>query len=217
MGESENSREKSLSSEEEDLMQRSNKKVKRTPENSPAALEKEHRMEEDAMMETFVEETMEDGITHSHGPWIIGDSYLTIRKWISNFVADEAPIKFLTAWVRIPNLSIEYFGKEFLHKIGSKIGKVVNIDRNTEAKKIGQYIRFSIEVDVTKPLLSKFRLNGRIWRIQYEGLRQICFKCGKLGHKDNDCELKVVQDNNGENVLEKQEEIVQESFIKPRP
>lgn len=53
----------------------------------------------------------------------------------------------------------------------------------------GQCIRFSIEVDLTKPLLSKFRLNGRVWGIKYEGMRQICFKCGKLGHKEGGCDL----------------------------
>ncbi|XP_056688450.1 uncharacterized protein [Spinacia oleracea] len=123
----------------------------------------------------------------TQGPWMIGDSYLTIRKWIPNFFPDEEPIKTLTAWVRIPNLSVEYFDRNFLHHIGKKIGRVVRIDKNTESMDRGQYIRFCIEVDLSKPLLSKFRLNGRVWRIQYEGLRQICFKCGHLGHKDAEC------------------------------
>ena len=125
----------------------------------------------------------------SQGPWMIGDSYLTIRKWIPNFIADEAPMRHLTAWVRIPNLSVEYFDKLVLHKIGSKIGKVIKIDRNTESMDRGQYVRFCIEVDLAKPLLSKFRLNGRIWKIQYEGLKMICYKCGHLGHKEDKCEL----------------------------
>ena len=72
-------------------------------------------------------------------------------------------------------------------KIGEKIGKVIKIDRNTESKDRGQYVRFCIEVDLTKPLLSRFRLNGRVWGIQYEGLKQICFKCGHLGHKEDGC------------------------------
>lgn len=124
----------------------------------------------------------------TQGPWMIGDSYLTIRKWIPNFIADEAPMRHLTAWVRIPNLSVEYFDKLILHKIGSKIGKVIKIDRNTESMDRGQYVRFCIEVDLAKPLLSKFKLNGRIWKIQYEGLKMICFKCGHLGHKEDKCE-----------------------------
>lgn len=58
----------------------------------------------------------------TQGPWMIGDSYLTIRKWIPNFVPDEEPIKVLTAWVRILNLSVEYFDKVFLNRIGERIG-----------------------------------------------------------------------------------------------
>lgn len=56
--------------------------------------------------------SMEDyDFVMTQGPWMIGDSYLTIRKY---FVPDESPIKTLTTWVRIPNLSVEYFEKQFL-------------------------------------------------------------------------------------------------------
>ena len=132
----------------------------------------------------------------TQGPRMIGDSYLTIRKWVPNFIADEAPMRHLTAWVRIPNLSVEYFDKQILHKIGAKIGKVIKIDRNTESMDRGQYVRFCIEVDLTKPLLSKFKLNGRVWKIQYEGLKMVCFKCGHLGHKEENCGK--VQDKSGQ-------------------
>ena len=125
----------------------------------------------------------------TQGPWMLGDSYLTIRKWVPNFIADEAPMRHLTAWVRIPNLSVEYFDKTILHRIGSKIGTVIKIDRNTESMDRGQYVRFCVEVDLSKPLLSKFKLNGRIWKIQYEGLKMICFKCGHLGHKEDSCDI----------------------------
>lgn len=92
---------------------------------------------------------------------MIGDNYLTIRKWVSNFVLGEEPIRTLTVWVRISNLSVEYFDKKFLHRIREKIGKVVRIDKNTKSMDIGQYIWFCIEVDLSKPLLSKFWLNGK--------------------------------------------------------
>ncbi|XP_021839952.1 uncharacterized protein [Spinacia oleracea] len=113
--------------------------------------------------------------------------YLTIRKWITNFVPDENPIKILTAWVRIPNLAVEYFDTNFLSKIGSKIGKVLRVDKTTAQAVRGQFTRLSVEIDLTKPLLSKFWLKGKVWRVQYEGIRLVCYKCGVAGHNDEKC------------------------------
>ena len=125
-----------------------------------------------------------------NGPWMIGDNYLVIREWVPNFVPEEDKISKLTAWVRIPRISVEYFNKQFLlHKIGQKIGRVLKIDSTTESVARGQYTRLCVEVDLTKPLLSKFRLNGRVWGIQYEGLKMICFHCGRQGHKEETCEF----------------------------
>ena len=125
-----------------------------------------------------------------NGPWMIGDNYLVIREWVPNFVPEEDHITKLTAWVRVPKLSVEYFNRHFLlHKIGHKIGRVLKIDSTTENVERGQYTRMCVEVDLTKPLLSKFRLNGKVWGIQYEGLKMICFHCGRQGHKEDNCEL----------------------------
>lgn len=119
----------------------------------------------------------------TQGPWLIDDTYLTIRRWSPNFIPEEASINVLTTWVRIPNLSVEYFDKEFLKKIGSKIGKVIRVDKSTA------YAERGVEIDLAKPLLSKFWLKGKIWRIQYEGIKMICYKCGKLGHTEEKCAL----------------------------
>jgi len=127
----------------------------------------------------------------TQGPWMLGDNYLVIREWIPNFVPEEDHITRLMAWVRIPRLSVEYFNKSFLlEKIGKKIGRVIRVDDTTANVERGQYTRLCVDVDLTKPLLSKFRLNGRVWRIQYEGLKMICFNCGTQGHKEDACPLK---------------------------
>ncbi|XP_074265181.1 uncharacterized protein LOC141587605 [Silene latifolia] len=89
----------------------------------------------------------------SQGPWMIGDHYLTIRKWVPNFVATDEPIRHLTTWIRIPCLSVEYYHEDILRKIGSKVGKVIRIDKPTALAERGQFIRMSVEVDLTKPLL----------------------------------------------------------------
>lgn len=117
------------------------------------------------------------------------DNYLTIRKWVPNFLPSDSPMRYLTAWVRIPHLSVEYFNQEFLRKIRNKIGKVTRIDHNTAFAQRGQFTRLSVELDLSQPLLSKFWFKGKIWKIQYEGLRMICFNCGKIGHLEEKCPI----------------------------
>ena len=132
-------------------------------------------------------------------PWMIEDNYLVIREWVPNFVPEEDNITKSIAWVQIPKISVEYFNKQFLlHKIGQKIGGVIKVDSTTANVERGQYTRMCVEVDVTKPLLSKFRLNGRVWGIQYEVLWMICFKCERQGHKEDACVLdkQVHQEDN---------------------
>ncbi|KAJ8433602.1 LOW QUALITY PROTEIN: hypothetical protein Cgig2_016532 [Carnegiea gigantea] len=124
----------------------------------------------------------------------IGDNYVAIQEWVPNFIPKEDKITKLATWVRIPKLSVEYFNKNFLlNKIGSKIGRVLRVEHTTETVEKGQYTRLSVEVDLTKPLLSKFQLNVRIWQIQYEGLCMVCFHCGKQGHKEDSCPMKPTE------------------------
>lgn len=145
------------------------------------------------------------------GPWMLDDNYLTIRKWVPNFIPDDTPMRFLTPWIRIPHLAVEYFDKEFLHKVGSLVGKVRRIDDNTALAQRGQFTRLSVELDLTRPLLSKFWFKGRTWKIQYEGLKMICFHCGKIDHAEDRCpELNTVH-------METSKDLVEETQIGPRP
>ncbi|XP_021731247.1 uncharacterized protein LOC110698146 [Chenopodium quinoa] len=85
----------------------------------------------------------------TQGPWLLDDNYLTIKKWIPNILSDEAPIKVLTSWVRIPNLPIEYFDINFLNNIGTKIGKILRVDKTTAQAERGQFTRLSVEIDLS--------------------------------------------------------------------
>lgn len=42
-------------------------------------------------------------------------------------------------------------------------------------------------VDLRKPLVSKVWINGKLQRVEYDGLPSICFKCGRVGHASVGC------------------------------
>ncbi|XP_019195841.1 PREDICTED: uncharacterized protein LOC109189684 [Ipomoea nil] len=119
------------------------------------------------------------------GPWIILGHYLVVQEWEPNFIPSKNKTKKLLVWVRFPELPIEYFDEEFLKKIGKTIGRPVKIDTTTSLASIGKFARICVEIDITKPLLSKFVLHFMDWPIEYEGINLICFKCERRGRTKN--------------------------------
>ena len=72
-------------------------------------------------------------------------------------------------------------------KIGNKIGRPIKVDAATSLASRGHFARQCIEVDLSKQLLSKFRLRNKIHRIEYEGIYLVCFECGRFGHRVGKC------------------------------
>ncbi|XP_019160545.1 PREDICTED: uncharacterized protein LOC109157116 [Ipomoea nil] len=49
-----------------------------------------------------------------------------------------------------------------------------------------------VEINLTKPLISKFKRHGRTRFIAYEGIHLACFLCGMYGHNHEACPRKAV-------------------------
>ncbi|XP_019153666.1 PREDICTED: uncharacterized protein LOC109150204 [Ipomoea nil] len=121
------------------------------------------------------------------GPWMILNHYLIVKEWEPNFDPWADKTEKVLVWVRFPCLPIEYYSGVFLRKIGVKIGRPVRVDHATSHASRGRFVRICVEVDITKPLLSKFTLEGRRRLIAYEGLHLVCFQCGMYGHNAESC------------------------------
>ncbi|XP_019168107.1 PREDICTED: uncharacterized protein LOC109163847 [Ipomoea nil] len=125
------------------------------------------------------------------GPWMVLDDYLVTQEWRPNFDPRINKMDKLLAWLRFPSLPIEYFDDDFLKKIGKVIGRPVKIDLTTGMASKGKFARVCVQLDITKPLLSNFVINGTEWPKEYEGIHQICFKCSIYGHRMETCGLSV--------------------------
>lgn len=145
----------------------------------------------------------------SEGPWMIGEHYLHAH----NFIADEAKIMTLPVWIRFPWLLMEYYTEEWLMKAGNMIGRTLRIDNTTQATARGRFARVCIEIDLEKPVTASCRMRGKKWQIQYEGLHDLCFTCGKYGHKEIKCPLTNV--NNQDQAGDKTDENTSTKEIAP--
>ncbi|XVF70860.1 hypothetical protein PTKIN_Ptkin11bG0196300 [Pterospermum kingtungense] len=72
-------------------------------------------------------------------------------------------------------------------KVGAKIGRPIRFDQATDLVSRRKFARLCVEVDITKQLLSKFKLHRRVRRIEYEGIHLVCFSCGVYGHRKETC------------------------------
>ncbi|XP_019163602.1 PREDICTED: uncharacterized protein LOC109159944 [Ipomoea nil] len=121
------------------------------------------------------------------GPWMVLDHYLVTQQWRPNFDPRNSKLDKLLAWICFPSLPIEYFDDDFLKKIGKVIGRPIKIDVTSGLASKGKFAKVCAELDISKPLLSNFVINGTEWPIEYEGIHQICFKCGIYSHRMEHC------------------------------
>ncbi|CAL1374381.1 unnamed protein product [Linum trigynum] len=111
-------------------------------------------------------------------------------RWYKGFNPWTAKVKSTLVWVQLPDLPIEFFNREAAMRIGALIGKPIRVDKATEEGARGNYARVCVEVDLSKPLLAKYKVEGIKYRIQYEGLDKICTECGRYGRSTDQCDCK---------------------------
>ncbi|XP_016204054.1 uncharacterized protein LOC107644655 [Arachis ipaensis] len=148
----------------------------------------------------FSQEDLDYALTG--GPWKIFDHYLTLRFWKPDFNPTEATIDTVAAWIRLPGLAIEYYEDKMLKKIGNVIGRTLKVDTNTTDKCRGRFARLCVELDLSQPLISQYSINGVRYLVEYEGIHNICFSCGIVGHEKANCPMKKTGENGGQKVTE---------------
>ncbi|XP_019186575.1 PREDICTED: uncharacterized protein LOC109181278 [Ipomoea nil] len=136
------------------------------------------------------------------GPWMVLDHYLLVKPWVPDFDPYSDTTEKVLVWARIPCIPAEYYNYIFLRKLGNKVGRTIRVDQATSLVSRGMFARICVEVDITKPLISKFKYNDKVRSVAYEGIHMICFSCGIYGHATDNCPSKVIEKTTEENLPE---------------
>ncbi|KAL4284955.1 hypothetical protein GQ457_16G014950 [Hibiscus cannabinus] len=131
----------------------------------------------------------------TEGPWTIFGNYLTVQPRSRSFSTDEKHPSQVIVWVRLLGLPYRYYCKALFRRIAQVVGKVVKVDYNTQVGERGKFARLAIMVDLNKPLTPCIGIDNFVKKLEYEGLNQICFSCGKYGHSREVCSLNPVSNN----------------------
>lgn len=121
------------------------------------------------------------------GPWFLYGFFLSVQRWIPNFVASKATQSYTAIWIRLPQLPTEFYDKEILQKVGSSIGRLLKVDACTSVALRGRYARLCVELPLNKPVTPFLFIDSHKQFILYEGDKLLCTSCGLLGHTKPQC------------------------------
>ncbi|RYR36785.1 hypothetical protein Ahy_A09g041744 [Arachis hypogaea] len=83
--------------------------------------------------------------------------------------------------------------------VGSILGHMLKIDGTTSIHSRGRFARICVEIDLAKKLIPRISVLGYVLNVEYEGLYQIYFSCGKYEQRSEQCTklLEEQTDNQG--------------------
>lgn len=123
------------------------------------------------------------------GPWRAFGSYLMVQAWSPEFEPMRDDIVTTPVWVRLSNIPVNLYHKSILMGIAKGLGKPLKVDATTLNFERARFARVCVEVNLSKPLKGSVIINGERFFVAYEGLTNICSKCGIYGHLVHSCPL----------------------------
>ncbi|CAL8098739.1 unnamed protein product [Prunus armeniaca] len=114
--------------------------------------------------------------------------YLVLQKWRPGFCPATAHITRMAEWIRVSAIHLECFDVWELKRISNLLGKLLKTNALTISHNRGKFAKMCVELDLTKPLEAFVQINQEWYNIEYEGLPDVCYLCGRYGHKREHCE-----------------------------
>ncbi|CAI0465448.1 unnamed protein product [Linum tenue] len=93
----------------------------------------------------------------------------------------------MVVWVQFSGFPVHFYHKELLFALGNMIGRAIKLDFHTANQQRARFARMAVEVDLSKPLVPRIRLDGKWQKVEFENLPVVCFECGKIGHTKLNC------------------------------
>ena len=127
-----------------------------------------------------------------NGPWNFENNLLLLSRWRKGLTGANLVFTHAPFWIQVWGLPFEYMTEEAGRNIGSKLGRVMEVDKRSWQADQARFMRVRIDLPLEKPLRRGVYISNmdgdRCWvSFKYERLPTFCFSCGKLGHDEKHC------------------------------
>jgi hypothetical protein len=148
------------------------------------------------------------------GPWAVEGALLILERWRANLVLHGLQLNFVSLWVQLYGLPLEYQYPDLAIQMGHMLGVFERIDWDAHIPRNIRFMRIRVRLNPWLPLIVGFMLRlddgNRVWiQCRYERIHKICTKCGMMGHTRTQCSYLMTDI---EQLLHRQRQRIQEEF-----
>ena len=117
---------------------------------------------------------------------------LRLQPWVPDFNPSLQKSTNAQVWVRLFDLSWEYWHPKIISDLARGIGVPLRLDKATSDGDFGHYARVLVDVDVssvlpTTVLLERDEFHSSFIAVEYENLPAFCSTCSSIGHLPSSC------------------------------
>ena len=126
------------------------------------------------------------------GPWAVDGALLVLERCRPNLVIGNLQLNFISIWVQLHGLPLEYQYPELAEKMCQLMGTVERVDCEDKIPRNIRFMRVKVRIDPWLPVIAGFMLRlddgFRIWiQCHYERVHKMCTRCGLIGHTRGQC------------------------------
>lgn len=130
----------------------------------------------------------------SRSVWNLNPGSISLRRWTPDFNPYKLNSSIAEVWVRIYELSLEYWSPKLILGIASAVGNPVKIDERSTDGSLGHFTRVLVEVDLKNSLQERVMVVRKdlsfFVGIRYENLPAFCTNCCITGHNVAACRFR---------------------------
>ncbi|KAL8472996.1 hypothetical protein ACS0TY_029999 [Phlomoides rotata] len=127
----------------------------------------------------------------SRRSWQLKSGVLRLQRWVLDFNPYRVTTSVVQAWIRISELSLEYWNKHIIMALASAVGTIIKIDDRMLNRTMGRIVFVLVKLDL-KQDREEYHMFERAGHcsfvgVQYERLPEFCKFCNVLGHATGLC------------------------------
>ncbi|KAK8586480.1 hypothetical protein V6N13_010071 [Hibiscus sabdariffa] len=129
-------------------------------------------------------------------PWFFNNHLLLLHRLAKGEDPLKVTLEDVVFWVQVHDLPSGLMYAHMARKFGNFVGQFIDYDSKLVISGRKQYLRVNVLLNVNHPLKRKKKivlgLGCSVYaHFQYEKLSLFCFICGKLGHGESFCPLRL--------------------------